>query len=127
MTTRRRRFARLIHSRIEPRPETTETAGATVPLEDAGTEAADGHGATGDRVETAAGEDVLAVGIAEVFAAIREAVEASDDAATAHGDGAASLPADAAGANGSALPDEAPDVAIHRLLGELERLWQRAA
>jgi hypothetical protein len=118
MTMRRRRFARLIHSRIEPRPQTATEGVDTAPPAGEGIAAETGEtleARAGD-VDVAGGEDGLADGIAEVFAALRDTVEASDDA-----------PAAEAGGDAADNPDDRRDGATYRLLGELDRLWRRAA
>jgi hypothetical protein len=89
-------------------PEAGETIAA---------EAAEALEASAVEAEAAGPEDVvLADGIAEVFAAIRDAVEAGDEA-----------PAVDAEADGPETSDDLRDGATYRLLGELDRLWQRAA
>lgn len=108
MTSRRKRAARLIHLRRLPAPERSPVSAA---VDDGLDAAASGDGAAG--TPSADGDDtLLESGIAEVFAAIRAAVETSgdDDDVTAGSDA-----------------DEDGDAVTFRLLGELDRLWQRAA
>lgn len=98
MTSRRKRAARLIHSRAEPGP--AANAAAADDRDPADEDAA----ADGDGLES---------GIAEVFAAIRAAVENGE-----------AVDREAAAA---VRPDDPADAMTFRLLGELDRLWQQAA